>query len=254
MSLTTLERERIATKQSTTEHSGLLEEDWAGAVRSDWAGTPLLEQYTALTLQASLNKFATAFGSIREHDMVQIVTTIGGHELVRSSVPRGTFPSKWVIVGQATSPAVPGVGGVDDAVRAVHALQAELGWPLKDVLVASDVRPRTFHSWRNKSSEARPHTESVRGLWNLADFVAQLRAELGEPVGKWLRDDDRRRALLLAHKFDELMDLAEGTTVRHRDRDFGDRPPLGVGVGDDVDPPQLAAAPAVVWEIDEQDQ
>jgi hypothetical protein len=113
---------------------------------------------------------------------------------------------------------------VDDAVELIQRLTELLGVPLKDVLAAAGIRPRTYHSWR-KPNAPKPRVGSQGHLWQLADSVADLSEHVGGDVRAWLHGRPERLRLLRAGELDELMSLRTAEQLeanqRARGRDYG---------------------------------
>ena len=95
------------------------------------------------------------------------------------------------------------VKAVDDAVGLIERLADQLGLPVKDVLAAAGIRPRTFYAWR-KPNAPRPRVGSQGQLWQMADSLTELTEQVGGDLRAWLHARPERLTQLRAGHFDEL--------------------------------------------------
>lgn len=221
---------RSATNGRSRDHSGVVPDDW---FRSSWVGTPVSVRGTAPTLQHSFAQFSDAFDQFREHDLVRIVTTQDDYGLVLSSLLRGMEPSSWLVTLDVVAGEESSTGDVADALTTFEALRSELGLNRIEMLRATRVNPRTYHSWK-KGGTARPRLTSVRGLWDLADAVEELREVVPIPLGEWFRADGTRRRLLTTGEFEGLLDLASNIQARSERRKRSRFEPGGIVYDEEV--------------------
>lgn len=233
---------------SSREHSGLVLDNW---FHSSWVGTPVSVLGTARTLQSSFAQFSGALDSVREHDVIRVVTTRDDHRLALTSSFRGMEPSSWLVILKADARDPTRSGDVVDALTIFDALRFELGLNRTEMLRATGVKARTYHSWKNKPA-GRPRLSSVRGLWDLADAVEELRDVVTLPLGDWFRKDDTRRRLLTNGEFDDLLDLANNIQARSEQ---GRRSRFEVGgILYDAELPVDRAPRGVIYELSESEQ
>lgn len=239
---------RSATNGQTREHSGAVADDW---FRSSWVGTPVSVRGTTPTLQQSFAQFSDAFDSFREHDLIRVVTTQDDYGLVLSSVLRGMEPSSWLVTLEVAAGDVASSGDVTDALTTFEELRLELGLNRNEMLSATRVKARTYHSWK-KGGTARPRLSSVRGLWDLADTLEELREVVPTPLGEWFRADGTRRRLLTKCEFADLLDLAHNIHNRSERRRRSSFEPGGIIYDEEV--PLDRAPLGEIYELSESEQ
>lgn len=239
---------RSATNGRSREHSGAVPDDW---FRSSWVGTPVSVRGTAPTLQHSFAQFSDAFDQFREHDLVRVVTTQDDYGLVLSSILRGMEPSSWLVTLEVAAGEEASSGDVADALTTFEALRSELGLNRIEMLSATRVKPRTYHSWK-KGGTTRPRLTSLRGLWDLADTLEELREVVPIPLGEWFRADGTRRRLLTTGEFADLLDLANNIHVRSERRKRSRFEPGGIVYDEEV--PLDRAPLGDIYELGESEQ
>lgn len=242
------DRPRSATNGSAREHSGALSDDW---FRPTLGGTPVSVRGTAATLQHSFSQFSEAFDSVREHDCIRVVTTQDDYRLVLTSSFRGMQPSSWLVTLADFAVEDASSGDVADALTTFDDLKSELGLNRTEMLNATRVKARTYHAWR-KGIIGRPRLSTVRGLWDLADAIEEIRTLVPSPLGDWFRADGTRRQLLVKGKFEDILDLANNIQARSGRRTRSDFEPGGIVYDDAV--PVDRAPTGIHYELDESEQ
>jgi AcrR family transcriptional regulator len=101
----------------------------------------------------------------------------------------------------------------DDAVMVIDQLVSNFGMAKRDILKAAGVSRSSFYSWRGRDGH-KPRVASQGRLWELAQVAADLADVLAQPIQPWLLAEPRRRKMLLAGCFDELLRDAVGYRSR----------------------------------------
>jgi hypothetical protein len=101
----------------------------------------------------------------------------------------------------------------DDAVMVIDQLVSNFGMAKRDILKAAGVSRSSFYSWRGRDGH-KPRVASQGRLWELAQVATDLADVLARPIQPWLLAEPRRRKMLLAGNFDELLRDAVGYRSR----------------------------------------
>lgn len=128
--------------------------------------------------------------------------------------------------------------GGNDAAACVQDLAAALQLPVKTVLKIAGIKHRTFYSWLDQP-DVRPRLASQGRLWELAQVVADLRAELGLNLVMWLHGSPDRLRLLHSGEFDVLV----SELVRQQSQDVEREPVLRSGAVGTEEDLELTAGP-----------
>jgi hypothetical protein len=80
------------------------------------------------------------------------------------------------------------------ATEAAAFVATALGVPMRDVLTAAGIAPRTFYSWR-ATGVRQPRLTSQGRLWELVQLAEDLRELYGHQLRRWMRAPDRRELL-----------------------------------------------------------
>jgi hypothetical protein len=207
-----------ATPQGVREaFERIAELNWAAADRPVTDAAPASDEpaypkpTTSVFVSGSMRVHTLVFGSVYGSIDIDIVAPWPGLARGEGGRPqpleRSTIryvPDQLVDKYQDEGNAEEVVDERDDAVMVIDQLVSSFGMAKRDILKAAGVSRSSFYSWRGRDGH-KPRVASQGRLWELAQVAADLTDVLAQPIPRWLLAEPRRRNMLLAGNFDDLL-------------------------------------------------
>jgi hypothetical protein len=165
--------------------------------------TPLSLGQTPPALREAVLQFSEAFESFHDHEILKVVCAgaLGALTLISNTSLSG--PVLVLKIGEASR----AVAEKADPLAVFDRIQSELAVTQKELFAATEIKRRTYYSWKNPAAP-HPRPSSLGRLWHLADALADLHETLERPLAAWLHTAPERMAAFKEGRFEDLVDLA----------------------------------------------